>query len=163
MKIILKKDFELLGIAGEIKEVKSGYARNYLIPRGIATVATSSKIKEFEEVKKQKSRKVQKEIDGFKAISAELENLPLHIKAKTADEDKIYGSVTSQMIYDLLVEKGYQKIEKKRIHIIEPIRTIGEHFVEIKLHTNVTAKIKVIVEKEIQEEPAPEVKEEENK
>jgi len=152
MKIILKQDFELLGVTGEIKEVKSGYARNFLIPRGMAVIASASNIKSVEEVKRQKSRKTLKEIEHAKIVAGNLENNPITFFVKSAEEDKIYGSVTSQMIYDLLKEKGFENIEKRKIVLSEPIKTIGEHFVDIKLHANVVTKLKVIVEKEKTEE-----------
>jgi large subunit ribosomal protein L9 len=148
MKIILKQDHDILGAAGEIKEVKDGYARNYLIPRGIAMTVTSSNLKAFEEVKRQQSRKVQKEIDEAKKISSDLNNLTLNFIVKTAEDEKIYGSVTAQMIHSALKEKGYENIERKKILLSEHIKTLGEHSVDIKLHTNVMAKLKIVVEKE---------------
>jgi large subunit ribosomal protein L9 len=155
MKIILKQDHDILGAIGEIKEVKDGYARNYLIPRGIAVTVTPANLKTFEEVKKQKSRKVQKEIDAAKKVSSDLANTTLTVFVKTAEDEKIYGSVTAQSIYNMLKEKGFENIERKKILLQEHIKTLGEHFVDIKLHTNVIAKVKVIVEKEKVEEEVP--------
>lgn len=152
MKIILKQDHDILGATGEIKEVKDGYARNYLIPRGIALAVTKSNLKTFEEVKKQKSRKVQKEIEAANKLSSDLTNTTLTVYVKTAEDDKIYGSVTAQLIYNMLKEKGFESIERKKILLHEHIKTLGEHFVDIKLHTNVIAKLKVLVEKEKVEE-----------
>jgi len=147
MKILLKQDHEKLGNAGDIKEVKKGYARNYLIPRGIATMATDSNVKSFEEVKKQKKRKTLREIESAKKISFELEKDFLEIFAKAGEEDKLFGSVTSQMIHDKLLERGYN-IDRRKIILHEHIKTLGEHFVNIKLHTDVLAKIKVVVKDE---------------
>jgi large subunit ribosomal protein L9 len=155
MKIILKQDHDILGAIGEIKEVKDGYARNYLIPRGIAVTVTSSNLKTYEEVKKQKSRKIQKEIDAAKKVSSDLANTTLTVYVKTAEDEKIYGSVTAQVIYNMLKEKGFENIERKKILLQEHIKTLGEHFVDIKLHTNVIAKVKVILEKEKIEEEVP--------
>jgi large subunit ribosomal protein L9 len=148
MKIILKQDHDILGAIGEIKEVKDGYARNYLIPRGIALAVTPANLKTLEEIKKQKSRKIQKEIEEAKKLSNDLSNLTLTVYVKTAEDDKIYGSVTAQVIHNMLKEKGYENIERKKILLHEHIKTLGEHLVDIKLHTNVVAKIKVVVEKE---------------
>ena len=159
MKIILKQDFDLLGVAGEIKDVKRGYSRNFLIPRGIALAATASNIKSVEEIKRQKSRKVNKEIEHAKVVAGNLESSPLTFFVKTAEEDKIYGSITSQMIHDALLEKGFENVEKRKIILTEPIKTLGEHFVDIKLHANVITKLKVIVEKEKIDEPAEAVAE----
>lgn len=152
MKIILKQDHDILGATGEIKEVKDGYARNYLIPRGIAMAVTPANLKTYEEIKRQKSRKVQKEIEAAKKLSSDLSNTTLTISMKTAEDDKIYGSVTAQVIYNLLKEKGYENIERKKILLHEHIKTLGEHYVDIKLHTNVIAKLRVLVEKEKIEE-----------
>ncbi len=164
MKVLLKKDHELLGAAGDIKEVKDGYARNYLIPHGIATPATPSNIKSFEEVKRQKSRKIERETKDAQVIASRLESNPVTITVKTAEEGKIYGSVTAQMIFDILSEKGYQSIDRKKITVPEHIKSVGEYEVEVKLYTGVVAKLKVIVEGEKTEE-APETTEaaEENK
>lgn len=154
MKIILKQDHDLLGATGEIKEVKDGYARNYLIPRGIALAVTPSNLKAFEETRRQQSRKIQKEIEEAKKLSGDLNNLTLSFTVKTAEDDKIYGSVTAQMIYSALKEKGYENIERKKILLHDHIKTLGEHTVDIKLHANVAAKLKIIVEKEkVEEEP----------
>jgi len=153
MKIILRKDFETLGIAGEIKEVKAGYARNYLIPNGIAKAATTSNIKDFAEIRKQQSRKIQKETDNAMKVSEKLENMSLTIKMKTGEEDKVFGSVTSQIIYDNLIEKDFNLIEKRKILLKEPIRALGEHIIDIKLHSNIIAKLKVNVIKDSEENP----------
>ncbi len=152
MKIILKQDHDILGAAGEIKEVKDGYARNYLIPRGIALAVTPSNLRTFEEIKKQKSRKIQKEIEEAKKLSSDLSNTTLTVFVKTSEDDKIYGSVTAQMIYNMLKEKGYENIDRKKILLHEHIKTLGEHLVDVKLHTDVVAKLKVVVEKEKVEE-----------
>jgi len=155
MKIILKQDHDLLGATGEIKEVKDGYARNYLIPRGIAMAVTPSNLKAFEEIKRQQSRKIQKEIEEAKKLSNNLNGITLNFAVKTAEDDKIYGSVTAQMIYNSLKEKGYENIERKKILLHDHIKTLGEHKVDIKLHTNVTATLNILVEKEkVEEAPA---------
>jgi len=148
MKIILKQDFEKLGNAGDIKEVKNGYARNFLIPRGIAIAATPANIKSFKEIQRQQERKRNREIEAAKKTSLEIERDVLEIYAKAGEENKLFGSVTSQMIYDKLLEKGYKNIDKKKILLHEHIKTLGEHIVDIKLHTNIIAKLKVLVKDE---------------
>ncbi|HEY5533792.1 MAG TPA: 50S ribosomal protein L9 [Ignavibacteria bacterium] len=151
MKIILRKDFDHLGNAGDIKDVKDGYARNFLIPQGIAYNATPSNIKALEEIKKQQSRKVNKEIDGAKKTAEKLEKIGITIHVKTGEEDKVFGSVTSQMILENLQAKGFGDIDKRKILMKESIKTLGEHFVEVKLHSTVIAKVKVNVIKEVEE------------
>jgi large subunit ribosomal protein L9 len=147
MKVLLKKDFDLIGTAGDIKEVKDGYARNYLIPQGIATMASLSSIKSFEEVRRQQGRKILRETNDAKIIASRIETDLVTIKVKTAEEGKIYGSVTPTMIYDVLVQKGYN-IDKKKISIPEHIKSLGEFVVDVKLYTDVIAKLKVNVEDE---------------
>lgn len=153
MKVLLKKDFDLIGNAGEIKDVKDGYARNFLIPKGIVTPATPSNIKSYEEVQRQQGRKILRETNDAKIIASRIEADSVVIKVKTAEEGKIYGSVTPIMIHDALTEKGYN-IDKKKIAMPEHIKALGEYLVDIKLFTGVVAKLKVTVEDEA-ETPAP--------
>ncbi len=148
MKVLLKKDLETLGNAGDVRDVKDGYARNFLIPNGYAVLANDSNLKSFEEIKRQKKRKTDREIADANVIKSRIEVSPITIYVKTAEEGKIYGSVTSQMILDSLLEKGFENIERRKIIIPEHIKTIGEYTVDIKLHSNVVAKLKVLVEKE---------------
>ena len=160
MKIILKQDFEILGNAGEIKEVKDGYARNFLIPRGIALHATASNIKHFEDIRKQQTRKTQRETEKAKKTLDQLEKVKIEIKAKVGEEDKLFGSVTSQMIYDRLIELGFEGLDKKKIMLHDHIKTVGEHPVEIKLNTGEVAKYMITVKNEIETEQVEEVQEE---
>ena len=155
MKVLLKRDFDLIGTAGDIKEVKNGYARNYLIPQGIATVASPSNIKSFEEVRRQQGRKILRETSDAKIIASRIETDLVTIKVKTAEEGKIYGSVTPLMIHDALVQKGYN-IDRKKISVPEHIKSLGEFLVDVKLYTDVVAKLKVNVEDE--EETSEELK-----
>lgn len=152
MKIILKKEHEILGDEGQIVNVKNGYARNYLIPKGYATIANDSNLKSFEEIKKQRAKKVQKLIDEANKIASDLSSHSITIAMKTGEDDRIFGSVTSQMIYDKLKEKGFEDIDRKKIILKEQIKSLGEHELEIKLQQSVVAKIKINVVKEILEE-----------
>lgn len=144
MKVLLKKDFDLLGTAGEVKEVKDGYARNFLIPKGIAAAATPSNIKSYEEVRRQQGRKILRETNDAKVIASRIETDSVTIKVKTAEEGKIYGSVSPVMVHDALSEKGYN-IDKRKITMPEHIKALGEYEVDIKLYTGVIAKLKVNV------------------
>ncbi|HMS33547.1 MAG TPA: 50S ribosomal protein L9 [Ignavibacteria bacterium] len=160
MKIILKKEHEILGDEGQIVNVKNGYARNYLIPKGYATIANDSNLKSFEEIKKQRAKKVQKLIDEANKIASDLSSHSITIAMKTGEDDRIFGSVTSQMIYDKLKEKGFEDIDRKKIILKEQIKSLGEHELEIKLQQSVVAKIKINVVKEILEEIRETVSEE---
>ncbi len=147
MKVILRKNFDQLGKIGDIIDVKDGYARNFLIPRLIAYPAVTGNVKALEEEKKQMARKQTKEFEAAQKLSAELEKVSITIPVKVGEEDKIFGSVTAQMIADSLKEKGFD-IDRKKIAIDEPIKALGIYSVNIKLHHDVTAVVKTWVVRE---------------
>ncbi len=147
MKVILKKNFDQLGNAGEIVEVKDGYAMNYLIPRDIAYPATKGNIKALEEEKVQKARKEAKALEDARAFAEELSKVSITIPVKVGEEDKIFGTVTTQMIADALKEKGYE-IDKKKIEIKEPIKALGIYEVKVKVHHAVETTVKTWVVRE---------------
>lgn len=146
MKVILKQDFEKLGKAGEVVEVKAGYARNYLVPRGIALEATPSNLRVFEEQKKLDAQRLDKAKKAALALAGKLEGVSCTAAVAAGEEDRIFGSVTSQTIAELLKEKGFD-IDKKRILLEEPIKALGIYDVPIRLHPEVEVKVKVWVVK----------------
>ena len=147
MKVILRKNFDQLGKVGDVLTVKDGYARNYLIPRQIAYQASKCNILALEEEKKQIIKKEAKELEAAQKFAAELEKVSITIPVKVGEEDKIFGTVTSQMISDSLKEKGYD-IDKRKIEIIEPIKSLGIYSVSVKLHHSVSANMKTWVVRE---------------
>lgn len=147
MKVILRKNYEKLGEIGEIVDVKNGFARNFLIPRQIAYVATQGNIKAFEEEKKQILKKETKELEEAQKLATVLENVSISIPVKVGEEDKIFGTVTTQMIADSLKEKGYE-IDKRKIEIAEPIKALGIYTVNVKLHPKVQSSVKTWVVRE---------------
>lgn len=147
MKVILRKNFDQLGKVGDVVNVKDGYARNYLIPRQIAYQATKGNIRALDEEKKQILKKEAKELEAAQSLAAELEKVSITIPVKVGEEDKIFGSVTNQMIADALKEKGYD-LDKRKIEITEPIKSLGIYNVSIKLHPNVSANVKTWVVRE---------------
>ncbi len=147
MKIILRKNYDQLGKIGDLVEVKDGFARNFLLPRQIAYIATKGNIRALEEEKLQLVKKEVKELDLAKLLAAELENVSITIPVKVGEEDKIFGSVTSQMIADALKEKKYD-IDKRKIDLEEPIKALGIYSVNIKLHSEVNAVVKTWVVRE---------------
>ena len=147
MKVVLRQAVDRLGQLGEIIEVKDGYARNYLIPQKIAYPATKGYLKALEEEKKQLTRRQEKELHTAEKLAAELEKVSLTIPVKVGEEDRLFGAVTSQSITDALAEKGFQ-IDKRKIELGDQIKTLGVYTVDVKLHSNVSAKIKVWVVKE---------------
>jgi len=147
MKIILRQDVEKLGVAGEIVKVKAGYGRNYLIPNGLALLATPQNTKRYEnEIKQMNWRKIQEKRKS-EELAKTLENVSCTITVQVGEEDKLFGSVTSQNIAEALESQGYT-IEKRKILLEEPIKSLGIYSVPIKLHSDVEAKVKVWVVKE---------------
>ncbi len=147
MKVILRKNYDKLGEIGDIVDVKNGFARNFLIPRQIAYTATQGNIKAFEEEKKQILKKETKELEEAQKIAADLENISISIPVKVGEEDKLFGTVTTQMIADSLKEKGFE-IDKRKIEITEPIKALGIYSVNVKLHAKVQSAVKTWVVRE---------------
>ncbi len=147
MKVILRKNFEQLGKIGDIVEVKDGYARNFLIPRDIAAVATKGNIRALEVEKEQKAKKLAKALEDAKALAEKLSSASVSIPVKVGEEDKIFGSVTAQMIADALKEKGFD-IDKRKIEIKEPIKSLGIYDVAVKVYPSVEATVKTWVVRE---------------
>lgn len=147
MKVILRKDFEQLGHVGEVVDVKDGYARNYLIPRNIAYPATPNSVLQLEEEKKQHARRLEKEKRASEKLAAELEKVSITIQMKVGEDDKLFGSVTSQMIAEALKEKGFV-IDKRNLEVEDAIKALGIYTVDVKLPGGVTGKVKVWVVRE---------------
>ena len=144
MKIILRADVENLGHLGDVVSVKPGYGRNYLLPQGLAMLATPSNMKVFE----LERTKLQARMDALRAEAnehaAKLEGLVLVIAMRVGENDKLYGSVTSSIIGDALAEQGVD-IDRRRILLDAPIRTLGEHTVRARLHADVVPAFTVKV------------------
>ena len=147
MKVILRKNSDKLGSISDVVSVKDGYARNYLIPRGIAYEATEGSLRQLEEERKQQSRFVDKERKQAETLAAQLEKISITIKMKVGEEDKLFGSVTSQMIADALVEKEIT-LDKRHIELEEPLKALGIYDVPVKLAGGVIGKIKVWIVRE---------------
>jgi large subunit ribosomal protein L9 len=144
MKIILRKEHEKLGQVGTLVEVKDGYARNYLIPRGIAYPASAGSTRALEEEKRQASRRADKQKKSAQHLAGEIEKVSLTIKAKVGEDEKLFGAITSQMIADALKEKGFE-IDKRIIDLEEPIKALGIYPVNVKLYQDVIGTVKVWV------------------
>jgi large subunit ribosomal protein L9 len=147
MKIILRKDVEKLGKAGEIIETKRGYARNYLIPQGFAIEASTANMKIIEQEKASAQRRFQQEVGSAEELAAQLNTVSVTAAIQVGEEDRVFGAITNQNIADLLAEKGYE-IDRKKIILEEPIKALGVFEVPIKIHSEVEAKIKVWVVRE---------------
>ena len=147
MKVILKEDIPKLGIMGETVQVAPGYGRNYLIPQGKAVLATSKNSKELEHQRQlilRKAELIRKDAESF---AEKFRGLTLTLARKVVEEDKIYGSVSVSDISQALKEAGVE-IERKLINLDEPIKSLGEFQVPVKVHADVTAELTVQVVKE---------------
>lgn len=147
MKVILRRNFEQLGKVGDIIDVKNGYARNYLIPRQLAFAANKGNLKALEEEKIQIYKKDAKILAAAKQLAAELEKVSITITVKVGEEDKMFGTVTSQMIADSIKEKGFE-VDKRKIEIDEPIKALGIYNINVKLNPEVSASVKTWVVRE---------------
>ena len=144
MKIILTKDMDALGLAGEIFNVAKGYGRNYLIPQGFAVEATEQNVKRLEKLRKKIELKKIKAKEDAEIIKKRMADLHITVSQKVGEEDKLYGSVTTMDIAAELEKQGVN-IERRKIALDKPIKTLGEHAVHVKLHPEVTGTIKVMV------------------
>ena len=145
MKIILLKSYENLGKVGEIVNVKPGFARNYLIPNKIASLATEQNIKALEVFLKSQENKEAKNRINLEALSKKLNSLTLKFDVQVGEDEKLFGSVTSQMITDELADKGYT-VDKKEIVLEETIKELGNFKIAINLGYDLDTKIKVKVQ-----------------
>ena len=147
MKLLLKEDVDGLGFCGDEVEVKDGYGRNFLIPKGKALLATPNNLKAFNHQKRIVQAKVKKVTSIARSIADEISKATLQTKKKMGEGGKMFGSVTAQEISDLLKAKGIE-VDRRKIQIQEPIKKAGEFTVPVKLHPEVTGQIKLIVQED---------------
>tara|TARA_A100000164_G_scaffold63747_1_gene52467 strand:+ start:1003 stop:1449 length:447 start_codon:yes stop_codon:yes gene_type:complete len=147
MKVILKEDVQNLGQQGDVVEVKAGYARNYLMPKRLAILFTEQQQKSIEEAQKVELRKLEREKDQIDSVLKDIKALSLSLKMKSEEDNKLFGSVTKLDIVNLLEENGV-KIDKKYINLASPIKTLGEHTVNVSFTKDMSESFTVLVEKE---------------
>ena len=147
MKVILTKDLDNLGRAGALVDVKTGYGRNYLLPRNLAVLATAKNIRQLEHQKSGILARASKEKQNMTQMAQKLSAIEVKFTRKTGAENKLFGSVTNKDIHEQLAAQGYQ-IERKQIHLPEPLKEVGTHEVQVKLHSDVTAKLRVTIASE---------------
>jgi large subunit ribosomal protein L9 len=155
MEVILKEDVPQLGHRGEVVKVAEGYGRNYLLPRKLAIEATKANKAVIEQMKQAAVRRSAVEKADSEALAKQLEAVSLTFQRKAGEKDHLFGSVTSSDIAEGLEHKGFN-IDRRKIQLHEPLKSIGEFEVPIKLHRDVTSHVKVVVEKEGGEEAATE-------
>jgi len=147
MEVILREDVEKLGARGQMVKVASGYARNFLLPRKLAVAATESNKKIVEQERQAHLRRDAKEVADATDLGKMMANLSVTISQKAGENEQLFGSVTTKDIADLLEKQGYT-IDRRKIILAEPIKTLGEFKVPLRLHRDVTAEITVHVTKE---------------
>lgn len=149
-KVLLREDVDDLGARGEIVRVRSGYARNYLLPRNLAVEATAGNVRSIEQERAALLKKEAKERSTAEAQSDQMRSLVLEFKRKAGEQGALYGSVTSMDLAEALKERGYE-IDRHRIHLREPLKRLGEFNVPVRLHREVTIdlQVKVVPEGEV--------------
>jgi len=162
VRLILKDEVYGLGDAGDLVSVKPGYARNYLLPQGKAELATEGRVKAFEHQKAVIAEKLAKQMKDVEAVKAKIEKLELAFEAAAGEGGKLFGSVTTVHIAEQLAQKGIE-IDRRKIELKEPIKTVGDHTISVKVRGDVRATVKLTVvgtaaaapeaEAEIEEEP----------
>lgn len=147
MKVILKEDVKHVGKMGQIVDVADGYARNYLIPKGLVTEASTKNIKFLEHEKRiiqEKSKKIRNSVQD---LASRISSLTISIKAKAGEEGKLFGSITTMDVAEALQKEGVE-IDKKKISLEEPIKRLGSYTVNIKLHPDVSAPLNIQIVEE---------------
>ena len=147
MKVILKEDVQNLGQQGDVVEVKSGYARNYLMPQKLAILFTKQQKKSIDEAQRVEERKLEREKDQLESVLKQVEDLSLSLKMQSEEDSKLFGSVTKLDVVKLLEENGIT-IDKKYVDLSSPIKTLGEHKVNIVFTKEMSGSFMLTVEKE---------------
>ncbi len=145
MKIILQREVEKLGTPGQVVNVADGYARNYLLPRGFAVQASRGALKHAERLKLGHQVRERKAIGVAEGFAAELANTHIRLAWRAGEDGKLFGSITAQHLADELSKAVGREVDRKRVHLDEPIRSIGSHEVRIHLHPEVNARVTVEV------------------
>ncbi|HEX2870369.1 MAG TPA: 50S ribosomal protein L9 [Polyangiaceae bacterium] len=146
IKVLLKTEVQNLGAGGEVVRVRPGFARNFLLPRGLAVPATAGNLARVEDLKRQVASQAKAELDAANAAAAQIAGASVSIARAVGDEGKMYGSVTTKDIEDAFAAAGV-KIDRKKIVLADALKALGTFEVPIKLHTSVTATLKVNVVK----------------
>lgn len=147
MEVILKEDVENLGHRGDVVKVAQGYGRNFLLPRNLGIEATPANKAVIEQMKSSSVRRFAKEKADAELLLQQFENVELNFTRKTGDNDHLFGSVTGPDIAQALEAKGFA-IDRRKVQLEEPLKSLGEFLIPVRLHREVTAHVKVVVEKE---------------
>ncbi len=155
MKVILTETLANLGDAGSIKEVKNGYARNYLLPRGLAKPATPGMVKMIEQQAAADQKRLVKAEDENRSLATQIEQQTIRLTAKVGQGGRLYGSITAAQIAEALSEKLGQPVDRRKVEMSENIHSVGEYNIPVRLVGRLIPQVKVIVEAEGEPEAAP--------
>jgi large subunit ribosomal protein L9 len=148
MDVLLLKDVDRLGQAGDVKKVAAGYARNYLFPQELAVVATPGAIKQAERQRQAESRREAKAMSEAQALAEALDGRTVSFQARAGETDRLYGSITNVNIAEALAEEIGQEVDRRKIELEEPLKELGTHAVTIRLAPEAEAKVTVVIERE---------------
>ncbi len=148
MQVILVKDIKGLGKAGEVKKVSDGYARNYLLPRGLAHVATEGALRDYAAKVDERKRQAERERAEAQTRASQLQGIELEFKARVGEHDRLYGSITSADIAEQLSARLGEPVDRRKVMLPEPIRELGKSSVQVRLHPDVTITVTIIVKAE---------------
>lgn len=151
MEVLLLKDVEGLGVAGEVQNVADGYGRNFLLPRGLAIKATPGAIKQAEQRQQVEARREQQELSEAQALAQAMDGLSVTFEARAGETDRLYGSITKANIAEALEALLGQEVDRRKLELEEPIKDLGTHAVTMRLAPGAEAKITVVVEREEEE------------
>jgi large subunit ribosomal protein L9 len=147
MEVILKEDVPRLGSRGDLVKVAEGYGRNFLLPKKLAIEASKSNKAVIDQMKAAAVRRSAKEKAGAEELSKQFDGLSVSFQRRSGEHDQLFGSVTSVDIADALEKKGFN-VDRRKVQLHEPLKTLGEFTIPVKLHKDVTAHLKVVIEKE---------------
>ena len=147
IKLILRENVPNLGAAGDLVNAKPGYARNFLIPQGKADFATESRVRQLEHQRRVIEARLAKDLKDLQAVDHRIRSTPLEVSAKAGEEGRLFGSITNSQIGELLAAKGIE-VNRRKIELSEPIKTVGEHTIVVRLGADVLSEIKLVVSAE---------------
>ena len=145
MKLILTQDVPGLGAPGDVVEVKDGYGRNYLLPRGLATAWTKGGEKQVAQIKRARSVREVRDLDSAQAIKSSLEGLKVKVPARAGDTGRLFGAITVGDVVSAVEAAGGPSVDKRKVTIVSPIKTVGTHKVEVRVHADALASVTVDV------------------
>ena len=147
IRVVLQEDVDNLGTSGDVVKVRPGYARNFLLPRGLAVLATTNNLARVDELKRLAAQRAETELAAAREMAQKLGNLSVKLERAVGEENKMYGSVTVRDIEEAYRSAGVE-IDRKRVQLAEPLKTLGLHEVPLRLHQSVTVQLKVEVIKQ---------------